>query len=359
MEDEVSKAIVLLQNCYHLRMDPITQGLIGATASLTAANLKHKREHVKIAAFLGLLGGMAPDLDVFIRSQDDPLLFLEFHRHFTHSLFFIPIAGVLFTLLLYAIVRKQCNYRQTFFYVTLGYASHGLLDACTTYGTQLLWPFSDTRVAWNIISVIDPIFTVSLLLLVVIIIFSSRLRITYLACVWVVMYLCAGVLQHQRAVDSAWQLADQRGHTPKLIKAKPSFGNILVWKTIYQEGEYFYVDAIRAGVDIQFIPGESIRQLDVASDFPWLDQQSQQAVDIERFRWFSNGYLAVDPRRAHHIIDIRYSMLPHQATGLWGIALTPQADHHQHVSYETFRSNDMETRQLFWHMITGAYESAQ
>src|SRR5690606_29471703 len=45
--------------------------------------------------WLGALGGMAPDLDVIIRSASDPLLALEYHRHFTHSLAFIPIGGLL------------------------------------------------------------------------------------------------------------------------------------------------------------------------------------------------------------------------------------------------------------------------
>ena len=42
---------------------------------------------------IGFLSGLAPDLDIFIRSESDPLLFLEFHRQFTHSLIFIPFVA--------------------------------------------------------------------------------------------------------------------------------------------------------------------------------------------------------------------------------------------------------------------------
>ena len=42
----------------------------------------------------------------------------------------------------------------------MGYATHGLLDSCTSYGTQLFWPFSDVRVAWDTMSIVDPLFTV-------------------------------------------------------------------------------------------------------------------------------------------------------------------------------------------------------
>ena len=62
-----------------------------------------------MAGLLGALAGMAPDLDVLIRSSTDPLLFLEYHRQFTHSLAFIPIGAALCTAILYPFVRKWCR----------------------------------------------------------------------------------------------------------------------------------------------------------------------------------------------------------------------------------------------------------
>jgi len=72
-------------------MDPFTQGIVGGLAAQSAAG----RVQLVKAAAIGALGGMAPDLDIFIASSHDPLLYLEFHRHFTHSLLFIPIGGML------------------------------------------------------------------------------------------------------------------------------------------------------------------------------------------------------------------------------------------------------------------------
>ena len=51
--------------------------------------------------------------------------------------------------------RRGLSFRQSWLYCTAGYATHAVLDACTTYGTMLLWPFSDARFAWNTISIID------------------------------------------------------------------------------------------------------------------------------------------------------------------------------------------------------------
>ena len=81
-------------------MDPLSQGIIGSTASQAFKKNKHS---LLIVAIIGFLSGMAPDLDIFIRSSEDPLLFLEFHRQFTHSLIFIPVGGLICASFLYLI----------------------------------------------------------------------------------------------------------------------------------------------------------------------------------------------------------------------------------------------------------------
>ncbi|MFT5657456.1 MAG: inner membrane protein, partial [Gammaproteobacteria bacterium] len=81
-------------------MDPLTQGVLGAALPLAAAR---RSDHLVAVGILGLLSGMAPDLDVLLRSSSDPLLYLEYHRQFTHSLVFIPFGGLLCCLLLYRI----------------------------------------------------------------------------------------------------------------------------------------------------------------------------------------------------------------------------------------------------------------
>ena len=72
-------------------MDPVSQGVVGAAFAQAAA----KRTTLATVAWYGALGGMAPDLDVLFQSPTDPILFLEFHRQFTHSLVFIPIGALL------------------------------------------------------------------------------------------------------------------------------------------------------------------------------------------------------------------------------------------------------------------------
>ena len=282
-------------------MDPLTQGVLGAALpQATAARGKLAAS----AGLFGFLAGMAADLDVLIRSGTDPLLFLEYHRQFTHSLVFIPVGGLVCALLLHAVLgkRRGLRFRQSWLYCTLGYATHALLDACTTYGTMLLWPFSDARIAWNTISIIDPLFTLPLLLAVVLAGRRGRPLFARLGLLWACGYMALGLWQRNEAMEMGYALAAQRGHEPLRLEAKPSFANILVWKIVYETGDRYYVDAVRASWAPRVFAGDSVEKLVIHRDLPWLDRDSQQARDVERFRWFSNGYVASDPRNPNRVI---------------------------------------------------------
>jgi inner membrane protein len=312
-------------------MDPISQGVLGASLSQSWS----QRDKVVAAGVLGWLSGMAPDLDIFIRSASDPILFLEFHRQFTHALSFIPIGALICAAVLHPFVRKRLSFREAYLFCFLGYATHGLLDACTTYGTQLLWPFSDMRVAWNNVSVVDPLFTLPALALLATATLRRQPRLARLAMAWAVAYLCLGVVQHERAEAVGRTLAQERGHEPVRLEAKPGFANLLLWKVVYEVDDHYYVDAVRVGWDVSIYSGESIRKFDISAHAPWLDHRSQQARDIERFRWFSNDYLAIDEE--NRVGDVRYSVLPNEIKPMWGILLDPNASIDQHVQYFTNR----------------------
>lgn len=121
-------------------MDPVTQGVLGAV--VTQSQVKPKQ--LAQAACIGAIAGMAPDLDVLIRSATDPLLAIEFHRHFTHSLFFIPFGALICSLVLYPLLGKrwQLSFKYVYLWSFIGYATHALLDACTSYGTQHSGPLA-------------------------------------------------------------------------------------------------------------------------------------------------------------------------------------------------------------------------
>ncbi|CDT85826.1 putative membrane-bound metal-dependent hydrolase [Vibrio coralliirubri] len=332
-------------------MDPLTQGALGASLSQSAS----KKQHLVVAGVLGLLSGLAPDLDALIKSQSDPLLALEFHRQFTHSLFFIPVGSLICALVLHHLIAKTrgLSFKQSWLFCALGYGTHALLDACTTYGTQLLWPFTNARFAWNTISIIDPVYTLPILILLVCATLKRAPWLARVAFAWALIYPTLGMIQRDRAEAVGWQLAQERQHSPIRLEAKPSFANILVWKVVYETEAQYHVDAVRVGTSVNTYPGESIAKLNVSRDLPWLDPESQQAKDIERFRWFSNGYIAQDPTDELRIIDVRYSIVPNQMKALWSIKLSKAVDANTHVKYETHRDNTPESRQIFFDMLNG------
>ena len=234
----------------------------------------------------------------------------------------------------------------------LGYATHALLDACTTYGTQLLWPFSDRRIAWNNISIIDPLFTLPLLCGVVLARVKRSPWPVRLALSWCLFYMFLGVIAKEVAETEGWRQAEARGHKPLLLEAKPSIGNLLLWKVVYRIGDDYHVDAVRLGLSTRFYAGERVAALDRERDLPWLQEGSQQALDLERFRWFSAGFLALDPTNPLRVIDLRYSLLPNEVSALWGIEFDPSKPE-QHVRFTVSRNPSERDRVRLFAMLRG------
>jgi inner membrane protein len=333
-------------------MDPVSQACFGASLSQSFANDKSKQ---LAALLIGALAGMAPDLDVLISSSEDPLLFLEYHRQFTHSLVFIPFGALLCALFFYPVAKSRLSFSYIYLFSFLGFATHGLLDACTSYGTQLYWPFSNERVAWSTVSIVDPFFTLPIIVLVLLAAIHKKVLYARTAFIYAVVFLSLGAIQNYRAEKAVYALALERGHQPQRVRLKPSFGNRHVWKMIYEYNGRYYVDAVKLLWDAKYFSGSSIQKLDVKRDFPWIPDDSQQAKDIERFQWFSDGFLAVSEENKNLITDVRYSYLPNDINTMWGIEVNQlkidEGDLNSHVRYEMKQNLDKETRKEFIDML--------
>jgi inner membrane protein len=339
-------------------MDPITQGAFGALFAGAAWALAAKTTPFQpqpqpsrsLVLGIGALAGMAPDLDILIGSSTDPLLRLEFHRHFTHSLSFIPFGALICAGLFWFLVRRKIeNFGQLYLLCFAGIASHGLLDAFTSYGTQLFWPFSNHRVAWDSMSIIDPLFTLPLIALLL----WKNQRSIGLACAFVIFYFGLGFVQHHRALALLAELTQQRGHSSATrLQAKPSLGNQLLFRGIYEFDGRYYADAIRVPLwgQSKIYPGSSLAKIDLA-DYQDIED-SVLFNDIKRFAWFSDQFLAQDPRDASIVGDFRYSMLPNTVEPLWGIRVDVSQSA-QHAEYVTFRNANGRPFGQLWQMIVG------
>jgi inner membrane protein len=332
-------------------MDPVSQGLLGAVIPETIAD----KNEIRLASLTGFLSAMLADADVLIRSSEDPLLTLDYHRHFTHSFIFIPVGGLIAAAILWLFLRQRMRFRKIYLYATLGYATAGLLDACTSYGTQLLWPFSDARIAWNVISIIDPVFTLTLAVFVILAVAKKSRIIARAGLVFVILYLLLGLYQRERAEDLTRNLAEKRGHEIERMIVHPSLGNIVLWRSVYESDGMYYTDAVRRGFfsGPRVYEGGSLFAVDVGSDFQDVDPDSVLYRDILRFEHFSDGYLVFHPEYPDVLGDLRYSMLPNSATPLWGIMIDTDAQDRHVAMFDYYRAVTADKWRAFMTMLRG------
>ncbi|MGA0841249.1 MAG: metal-dependent hydrolase [Pseudomonadales bacterium] len=340
-------------------MDSLTQAAVGAALAVAVSPMVNgryaqdpepsSRRRLAGWALAGAVGGLVPDLDVFIRSSDDPLLALQYHRQFTHALIMVPVLGLLVAVLVTPILKRSLLPVERYVSATIGVGSHGLLDACTSYGTALFWPFADPRIALSIVSIVDPLFTLPLIVLLVFALGRIQPRWAVLACAWAAFYLTLGGWQASRAESAARALAQERGHAPERVEVKPSFGNLLLWKSVYGAQGFWWVDAVRAGRQVTTYSGDRAAQLDPARDLPWLTPASRQARDLERFSRFSGGFVALVPGSSNEVMDVRYSMVPNQIDPLWGITLARVGD--APTEFWTSREMTPEHRAAFLELL--------
>lgn len=329
-------------------MDIVTQGLLGATLAQAGA----KPNEARLAALVGFCAPLLADADALIYSTEDPLLYLEYHRHFTHALLFIPFGALLASLLLWPLLRKWLVFKSIYLYALLGYATAGFLDACTSYGTHLLWPFSDDRIAWSIISIFDPIFSLALIVAIVFGVVKYQPLAAQVGIVFSAVYLSLGAIQHDRAESVTQLQAQQRGLIAGRLVVKPTMGNLLLWRSVYEADGIYYVDAVRVGLpgNSKVFTGDIVQAFDISRDLPQLTNQMTLYRDIERFELFSDGFLAWHPEHPNVLGDVRYAMLPTSTRPLWGIKLNLDAPN-KHVTFDTYRAMSDTERKAFFAML--------
>ena len=324
-------------------MDPLTHAVAGATIAWAASG-----RHVgRRALLLGAAAGLLPDVDVLIRSAADPLLAIEHHRGITHSIFVAPIGGAVAALPFLATGDRRDRWRYALA-ATLAYASHSLLDAATTYGTQLFQPLSRYRVGLDIISIIDPLFTLILLAGFVAAFFAKRPVVNAmlsLALVWLIL----GGVQRERALAAQVDLAALRGDHRTRGAVFPTIGNTIVWRSVYAAGGVLRMDRIRVpwlGAPSYARAGSvPIATLSDASTTPRITR------DFERFAWFSDGWVARDPTDPSVIGDARYSLRAAAYEPVWGVRFDPRHDPPTEWVNRT-RERDVRLADL-WHELTG------
>lgn len=142
-------------------MDSITQAVLGAAIGEATLGRKIGSKGAVIGAIIATI----PDLDVLLGPLYSTVERISVHRGFSHSIVFSIIGAFIISFILSKIKwTKLIAYSRLWLFTWLALFTHILLDAFTTYGTQLFLPFSNYRVSFNTINIIDPAYTIPLLI---------------------------------------------------------------------------------------------------------------------------------------------------------------------------------------------------
>lgn len=223
-------------------MDSLTQIVLGAAVGEVVLGKKIGNR----AMLWGAVAGTIPDLDVIARYLTDTITATEIHRGFSHSILFAMGMAPLLGWLVYQLnKRPDVRWRDWSWLFFWGLFTHPLLDAFTTWGTQLFWPF-DVRLAFNSIFVIDPLYTIPFLICVIIAATRrrealSRKRINnlgiYISTGYLILTLVFKFFAHKQVVKSL----DEQQIVYSKISTRPAPMNTILWNVNVDAGDTYLI----------------------------------------------------------------------------------------------------------------------
>ena len=229
-------------------MDSLTQIALGSAVSVAVMG---RKTAVWKAALWGAVAGTLPDLDAFI-DHGNAILNMTRHRAESHSLFYLTLLAPLLAWLVSRLHAEAALFKRWWLALWLALVTHPLLDLMTVYGTQLLQPFSDYPFAVGSIFIIDPLYTVPLIVGVLAALGlknAQGLRWNAAGLVLSTLYLGWSVAAQQQATQVARASLAQEGMAATALLVTPAPFNTLLWRLVaitpthYFEGHYSLFDA--------------------------------------------------------------------------------------------------------------------
>lgn len=228
-------------------MDSLTQIALGSAVTVAVMG---RRTAVWKAALWGAVAGTIPDLDAFIDHGNDVLNMVR-HRAESHSLLFLTLGAPLLAALVAKLHGEGHLFRRWWLAIWLALFTHPLLDFMTVYGTQLLQPFTDFPFEVGSIFIIDPLYTLPLIVGVVaaLVLRSGRgLQWNALGLALSTLYLAWSVGAQQQVERVAQASLQKEGVAVEGLLVTPAPFNTVLWRLVattptqYLEGYYSLLD---------------------------------------------------------------------------------------------------------------------
>ena len=267
-------------------MDSLTQIVLGASVAEAVAGKKMGNK----ALLIGAICGTIPDLDIFL-PHENFIAFYENHRGFSHSILFAFLAAPLLAFVFEKIFKK----RKYGFFLWLqlcfwSIITHPILDCFTSFGTQIFAPFSDYRVAFNTISVIDPLYTIPFLILTVIVLFYKRThpkrrRINYAGLVISSAYLFFTTVTKFYVASIFKQRLAQENIDCQWYSTRPTLMNAFLWRFVGETK-----DEIKVGYYSVFGDREDIKILSYKKNEALLKREIRDDYNFKRIKKIMNHH---------------------------------------------------------------------
>ena len=297
-------------------MDPLTQGLLGASIGQAVCGRCLGRR----ALVWGALVGMAPDLDV-VANPLSPMAEWLWHRGPTHALWFGPMVGPGIGWLLWRWQGGRLRDWITLAIVSL--VTHPLLDVFTTYGTQLLSPFSRHRFAFDAVAIIDPAYSLVLALGLVPGLWRGARTATARRAAWAALavssaYVGLGLAANQRAEEIARGQLAAEGVREARVSAYPTLFQLPFRRVVARSG-----DEVRVGW-LSLVAPRSIawERFEAASGAAV--EAARLTDEMRVLEWFAMGEATprVEATPGGSVVemdDLRFGFPGRPRDGLWGV----------------------------------------
>jgi inner membrane protein len=285
-------------------MDSLSQLVLGSAVGVAVMG---RRTSVWKAALWGGIAGTIPDLDALI-DHGDPLRNMTFHRAESHSLLYLTLFAPVMAYGVAKLHGEMQNLRAWTIAIWLGLFTHPWLDWMTIYGTQLAIPFTNTPLGLGSMFIIDPLYTLPLLVGVgaALAMRSARgLRWNAVGLAMSCAYLAWAAAAQWHVERVARESLAATGIPAQQVLATPSPFNTILWRIVamtpsgYVEGFYSLLDAERR---VRF---------DAFSGGAELANELRGNWGAERMQWFTRGFYKFTERDGTAVVtDLRMGQEP-------------------------------------------------
>jgi inner membrane protein len=270
---------------------------------------------------------MLPDVDV-VMNWTGPLGEFQYHRGFTHSIWFGPLVGPVLAWLAWRFTGREAGKLRAWTVLfVVGILTHPLLDAFTSYGTQLLTPWSDRRFAWDAVAIVDPAYSLILAVGIAVGVWrgvtSSASRLAaFVALGLSTAYLGHGYLMNEGLKERVRRdlvASGMRGATAADVQAYPTLLQLYLRRVVVRVG-----DEVRVGWVSTWRNNGGRWESFVAPADPRI-AAARATREGRILEWFASGVTAgrvvegPDRRAFVEIDDLRYGFPGRPQDGLWGI----------------------------------------